>query len=154
MWLFLPLRIRLNSKGVVARHTCVKRLFFPLRIKPMYIHASSSTHVNEYEWVYASSRSHEWVHEYEWVYAGVTHVTHSRLTHLCDMTHSHLWHDSPICVTNEFMQELRMWLIHDSLTSVTWLTHMRDTTVRLAHCRRNKGRLIGKLMERGRKRVA
>jgi len=50
------------------------------------------------------------------------------LIHMCDMTHSHLWHDSFTCVT---------WLIHmcdvthscawrDAFTCVTWLIQMCD----------------------------
>ena len=52
------------------------------------------------------------------------------LIHMCDMTHSYVWHDSFTCVT---------WLIHmcdmthscvwhDSFTCVTWLIHMCDMT--------------------------
>ena len=52
------------------------------------------------------------------------------LIHMCDKTHSYVWHDSFICVT---------WLIHmcdttysyvwrDSFICMTWLIHMCDTT--------------------------
>jgi len=52
------------------------------------------------------------------------------LIHLCDMTHSCVWHDSFMCVT---------WLFHmcdmtpsyvsrDSFICVTWLIHMCDMT--------------------------
>ena len=52
------------------------------------------------------------------------------LVHMCDVTHSYVWHDAFICVT---------WLIHmcdmtpsyvwhDSLICATWLIHMCDIT--------------------------
>ena len=51
------------------------------------------------------------------------------LIHMCDMTHSYVWHDSFICVT---------WLIHvcymthlvreTVVTRVTWLNHLCDMT--------------------------
>ena len=54
----------------------------------------------------------------------------STFIHMCDMTHSYVWHDSFICVT---------WLIHmcgmthsyvwqDSFICVTWLIRMCDVT--------------------------
>jgi len=52
------------------------------------------------------------------------------LTHVCDMTHSRVWHDSLTCVTWLThvcdMTHSHVW--HDSLTCVTWLTHMCDMT--------------------------
>jgi len=41
------------------------------------------------------------------------------LTHMCDMTHSYVWHDSFICVT---------WLIHMCDKTHSWPIHMRGVT--------------------------
>jgi len=52
------------------------------------------------------------------------------LIHMHDMTRSHVWHDSFICVTWLphicDMTHSHVW--HDSPTCVTWLTHMCDMT--------------------------
>ena len=119
-----------------------------------------------YEWVMAHvwmshvTRMNESCHTYEWVMSHVwlSHVTGEQcdeqprrtslrggsgficvtwLIHMCDMTHSYVWHDSFICVT---------WLIHmwdmthrdvchdscicvaDSFICVTWRIHVRDLT--------------------------
>jgi len=52
------------------------------------------------------------------------------LAHMCDMTHSYVWHDSFICVTWLIhmcdMTHLYVW--HDSLICVTWHVHVCDTT--------------------------
>jgi len=52
------------------------------------------------------------------------------LIHMCDMTYSYVWHDSFICVTCHIhmcdMTHSYMW--HDSFICVTWLIHMCDMT--------------------------
>ena len=52
------------------------------------------------------------------------------LIHMCDMTHSHVWHDSFTYVTWLIhtcdVTHPRVW--HDSFTCVAWLIHMRDVT--------------------------
>jgi len=59
------------------------------------------------------------------------------LIHMCDMTHSCVWHDSFMRVTYSFI--CLTWLIHmcdvthsyvlrDSFICVTWLIRMRDVT--------------------------
>jgi len=57
-----------------------------------------------------SRATHEWI---------CMHLYVTRLIHICDITHSYVWHDSCICVPY-------MW--HDSCIYVTWLIHMCDTT--------------------------
>ena len=73
-------------------------------------------------------------HSYE-SFICVTWLIHSfiwvpRLTHMCDMTHSPVWHVSFICVAWLIhicdMTHLYMW--HDSFICVPWLIHMRDMT--------------------------
>jgi len=50
--------------------------------------------------------------------------------HMCDMTHSHAWHDSSICVAwlihMRDMTHPYVW--HDSFICVTWLIHMCGMT--------------------------
>jgi len=62
------------------------------------------------------------------IYFLISHVTHecicmhlyvTQLIHICDITHSYVWHGSFICVPY-------MW--HDSCICVTWLIRMCDTT--------------------------
>ena len=61
-----------------------------------------------------------WCHTYEWVMSHIWKKYVTWLIHICDMTHSYVWHDSFICVT---------WYVwHNSFISVTWLIHMCDTT--------------------------
>jgi len=53
------------------------------------------------------------------------------LIHLCDTTHSSVWHDSTFCVTWLIylcdMPHSSLW--HDSFISVTWLNHLCDRTL-------------------------
>jgi len=53
-----------------------------------------------------------------------------QMIHMCDMTHSYVWHDSFTCVTWLIhmcdMTHLHVW--HDSFICVTWLIHMCDMT--------------------------
>jgi len=52
------------------------------------------------------------------------------LIHMCDMTHSYVWHDPFICVTWLIhmcdMTHSHVW--HDPFIWVTWLIHMCDMT--------------------------
>ena len=52
----------------------------------------------------------------------------SGLIHMCDMTHSHVWHDSCVtCLTYMCdMTHSHVW--YDSFTCVTWLIHMYGMT--------------------------
>ena len=72
--------------------------------------------------------THSRVTPIAWSWLNLTCVTW--LIHMCDMTHSYVWHDSFIFVT---------WLIHicdmthlyvwpDSFIRVTWLIHTCDMT--------------------------
>jgi len=40
-----------------------------------------------------------WCHTYEWVMSHIWKEYVTWLIHICDMTHSYVWHDSFICVT-------------------------------------------------------
>ena len=50
--------------------------------------------------------------------------------HMCNMTHSHVWHDASTCVTWHIhmcdMTHSHVW--HDMCTCVTWRIHMCDMT--------------------------
>jgi len=46
---------------------------------------------------------------------------------VCDMTHSHVWHDSFMCVT-WLIHMCDMTHLHDTFTCVTWLIHVCDMT--------------------------
>jgi len=52
----------------------------------------------------------------------------TRLIHMCDTTHSHVWHDSFTCVTRLIHMcgttHSHVW--HDSFTRVTWPLYKRD----------------------------
>ena len=52
------------------------------------------------------------------------------LTHICDLPHSYVWHDSFICVTWLIkMWDMTHWDVgHDSLRCVTWLIEICDVT--------------------------
>jgi len=54
------------------------------------------------------------------------------LIHMCDMVHSHVWHDSCRCHTSaSYPWVCLTWLIHvwhDSFICVTWFIHMCDIT--------------------------
>jgi len=52
------------------------------------------------------------------------------LIHMCDMTHSYVWHDSFICVTwlIHMCDKTHSYVWHDSFICVTWLIHMCDMT--------------------------
>jgi len=92
---------------------------------------SHVTHVNEschtYEWV----MSHTWMlHTRARIYgqrvracAAFTCVTW--LIHTCDMTHSHEWHDSFMCVT---------WLMHDMTHSCVWHDSCMSATRGICMC--------------------
>ena len=101
--------------------------------------------------------THIWMSSYEWTrgrgegisYLGVTHNIHARLQphhvffqrsvcaasmcvtwliHMCDMTHSHVWHDWFTCVTwlIHICDMTHSYVWHDAFTWVTWLIHMCD----------------------------
>ena len=67
-----------------------------------------------------------------WVIGLVVYVT--RCIHMCDMTHSFVWHDSSLCATSrvhmwgrtELLDVLSMW--HDAFICVTWRIHTYDMT--------------------------
>jgi len=48
------------------------------------------------------------------------------LIHMCDMTHSYVWHDSFICVTwlIHMYDMAHSYVCHDSFICATWLIHM------------------------------
>ena len=50
---------------------------------------------------------------------------------VCDMTHSHVWHDAFTCVTWRFhmCDMTHSYVRHDWIIRVTWLLHMHDMTV-------------------------
>ena len=52
------------------------------------------------------------------------------LIHMCDMTHSYVWHDSFICVTwlIHMCDMTHPYVWHDSFICVTYLIHMCATT--------------------------
>jgi len=101
-------------------------------------------HLNEshhtYEWdVNDAFLSHEWVT----LPMRMCHITRMKgdvhdmtwLIHMCDMTHSHVWHDSFTCVTWLIhmceMTDSRVW--HELFTCVTWLIHMCTCVTWLIH---------------------
>jgi len=94
------------------------------------IHHTYITHT--YEWVARHViHVHASCHTYEWVMRHVTHMHQSRvMSHVCDMTHSYVWHDSLISVPWHIhmrdMAHLHVW--HDSFICVTRLIHMCDLT--------------------------
>ena len=51
--------------------------------------------------------------------------------HMCDMTHSYVWHDSFICVTwlIHMCDMTHSYVVHDSFISVPWLIHMCGKTL-------------------------
>jgi len=52
------------------------------------------------------------------------------LIHMCDLTHSYVWHDSFICVTwlIHMCDMTHSYVRHDSFICVTWLIHICDVT--------------------------
>jgi len=69
-------------------------------------------------WNHLSSLSKKWISTFIWNSIVVLLFTHhfasgAECAHVCDMTHSYVWHDSFICVT---------WLIHmcDMTHSYVW----------------------------------
>jgi len=50
--------------------------------------------------------------------------------HICDMTHSYVWHDAFICVTwlMHMCDMTHAYLWHESFICVTWRIHMCDMT--------------------------
>ena len=52
------------------------------------------------------------------------------LIHMCDMTHSHMQHDSLLCATwlIHMCDMTHSYVWHDSFTSSTWLIHLCDMT--------------------------
>ena len=52
------------------------------------------------------------------------------LIHMCDMTHSHVWHGAFICVTwlIHMCDMMNSYVWHDAIIFVTWLIHMCDMT--------------------------
>jgi len=52
------------------------------------------------------------------------------LIHECDMTQSHVWHDSILCVTklSHMCDRTHSYVWQDLLVWVTWLIHMREMT--------------------------
>jgi len=78
------------------------------------------------------------IHMCDMTYSHVRHDSFTCVTwliHMCDMTYSHVWHDSFTCVTWRIhmcdMTHSHVW--HDLFTCVTWLIHMCDMT--LSHVR-------------------
>ena len=67
-------------------------------------------------------------HYSRWLGASFKCVTW--VIHMCDMTHSYVWHDSFIRVTwrIQVCDTTRSYEWLDSSTCLTWLIHMRDTT--------------------------
>jgi len=55
------------------------------------------------------------------------------LIHMCDMTHSYVWHDAFICVTwlIHMCDMTHSYVWHDAFICVTWLIHMCDMTFHL-----------------------
>jgi len=77
-------------------------------------------------WMGHVARMNAWCH----IYDPSHHVTHTWLIHMCDMTHSYMWHDSFICAT--------IWYIwrshhgtHRNASSHIW---MRDVICMNASC--------------------
>jgi len=70
----------------------------------------------------------------------VTHPCVTWLIHICDMTRSHVWHDSFVCVPGliHMLERIHSCVRHDSFirahvwhvsfTYVTWLLHMLEMT--------------------------
>jgi len=52
------------------------------------------------------------------------------LIHMCDVTHSYVWHDSLVCVTwpIHMCDMTHSHVCHNSCICVTWLIHMCDMT--------------------------
>jgi len=70
------------------------------------------------------------------------------LIHMCDMTHSYVWHDSSICVTwlihmcdmthpymwhESFIRVTCSYVWRDSCANVTWIIHVCDMTHAVTH---------------------
>jgi len=61
-----------------------------------------------------------------------SHVWHDSFTsviwlvHMCDMTRSHVWHDSFTSVTYDMSHSRVTWRWRDVFTCVTWLIHVCD----------------------------
>jgi len=54
-----------------------------------------------------------------------------------DISRSHVWHDSFICLTWQFIyvrDKTHAYVWHDSFMGVTWFIHMRDTRLERAYC--------------------
>jgi len=107
---------------------CVTCLIREQRVCKIFALESGTSHVRRNHVTYTN----ESCHAYASVISGaMSHIwPQIWLLHMCDMTHSYVWHDSFICVT---------WLIHKrdmthsyawhySFICMTWLTHMRDMT--------------------------
>jgi len=51
------------------------------------------------------------------------------LIHMCDMTHSYVWHDSFICDMTHWLRDMTHWCVrYDSSIYVIWLIHMYAMT--------------------------
>jgi len=92
--------------------------------------------------------SHTWMKYF--TYMEVFHILERVISHIwmiymcdvilmCDMTYSHVWHDSFICVTSHIhmcdMTHSYVW--HDVFICVTWLIYLSDMTH--SYVRHNSG---------------
>jgi len=114
-----------TTKLIHMWHMCNNPHSYVWHAQHLFIHNSTTHLCDTCATVCATTLIYTWCHN---TYSNVTYV-HQRWfisdtrIQMCDMTHSHVRHDSFICVT---------WLIHmlwhDSFICATWLIHKCDMT--------------------------